>query len=242
MRMKYSLTKYIVLFVALFLSLKDAHAQQSAERAYEGVFPPVRDDAPKRRDRYFVDVFQPRFLETPVDIKQEWYSWGLNFSRMFDVPFNNISTLGFAWGVNFSTEHLYMNGTLATRINLLGEKQHFIKSFDSAYNYKLHKQVFNYIELPIQLRFRTNKNTNFFFYPGFKAGFMLDHHNKTIDNDVKFKFYSFKGLNRLRYGATLHLGIDRLGLYVYYPLSNLFVKGKGEDISIFCVGISINAF
>lgn len=217
-------------------------AQHSAERAYEGIFSPIRDDAPKRRDRYFVDIIQPRFTKVPQGIKQQWYSWGINFTRMYDVPLNKKSTLGFAWGISFCSEHLYINGTITAQVNLQGTKQYYIKPFDAAYEYKLHKQVFNYIELPVQLRLRTNKNTNLFFYPGIKAGYLIDHHNKTIDKEGKYKFYSFQGLNRLRYGLTLHLGIDRLGLFVYYPLSNLFIKGKGEDIQIFSAGISINAF
>lgn len=242
MRMKYNRVKHLAACVMLFVCSTYTYAQQSAERAYEGIFPPKRDDGPKRRDRYFIDIFHPKFLQTPTGIKQQWYSWGINFCRMFDVPINKKSTVGFAWGVNFSSEHIYINGKITGNINLQGEARFSFTPFEPSYKYKLHKHVFNYIELPLQLRFRTNQKTNFYFYPGVKAGYMLDHHNKTIDNDGKYKFYSFKGLNRLRYGATLHIGIDRIGFFAYYPLSSIFIKEKGDESGLFCIGISLNAF
>lgn len=230
-----------LLFISFFFSSLVA-AQISAEETYHGIFDRKNPDAPKRMDRWMVDLFHTELLNSPSNIKIQPWTCGMSFARLLDVPFDKKSRVGFAIGIGFSSQNFYSNGNLVYVIDSLNNEHTEWNPYPQGYRYKNNKLSLNYVEVPFQLRFRSGTKHNFFFYPGFKAGYLFNSHTKVIDDTGKYKVYRIHGLNNFQYGVTAHLGYNRFALFGYYSLTNIFADKKGPAFQLFSVGISLNFF
>lgn len=232
--------KMRALFLFAFLVCGNLFAQISAEESYVGFFAPSNPDAPERMDRWMVDLFADRWNPLPQSINTKPFSGGIAVARMMDLPLSKKSTFAIALGFGFASHNIHSNGFFEERINSVDNVSYHITPLDSNYEYRKNKISLNYLEIPFQLRFRSAKKWNFFFYPGFKAGWLINDHTKTIDKDGKYKLYNFKGFEKLQYGPTVHLGFNRFAVYGYYSLTNILKNGDAfNQISI---GISLNFF
>lgn len=229
-----------VLFLMLLLPAV-ATAQISAEETYTGFFAPANPDAPERMNRWMLDIFHDRWEPLPEGIACKWFSGGINIARMMDFPLNQKSNVALAIGLGFGSHNMHYNGYFTESTDSSGAQRYDVLPFNSSYRYSRNKISLNYLEIPFQLRFRSAKKWNFFFYPGFKAGWLFNAHTKTIDDSGKYKLYNFKGFQRLHYGPTLHLGFNRLALFAWYGLSPV-LKKNGTAFQSISIGISLNMF
>jgi len=233
-----------ILLLLLMLPLF-AQAQFSSEKAYMGFLKPKNLDGPSKRDRWFFDFYHCRYDTAPDSIKFKPWSLGWNVSRMIDIPFNQKSTIGMAIGFTFSSQHFFhnayytqisdTNGTI-TETQLIPFETHPDPDFRRT------KFTATFLEIPIPLRFRAAKKWSFFFYPGFKVGYGVSHHTKTIYDDQKVKDYRIFGFNKLHYGPTLYMGYNRLAVFGYYSLTSLWQENKGPQFHVINLGISLNFF
>ena len=110
----------------------------------------------------------------------------------------------------------------------------------------------NYIDIPLELRFTSNKNIpgkGFMVAVGGKIGFKIDSYTKIKykqdDDTKKSKFKQDYNLNNFRYGVQARLGFRGINAFGYYALSPLFEKGKGPEqteAQHLMVGLSIALF
>ncbi|HAA00969.1 MAG TPA: hypothetical protein DEP18_02075 [Flavobacteriales bacterium] len=227
----------ILVFVFL-LNTPIAFCQISAEEAYKGIIP-GEYNSPERMHRWMMDVYQDRWEPLPNGIQSKWYSFGIAASRMIDIPLNKRSTIAFAFGPGIGSHNVHHNGAFTNTIDTSGIRRYRIEPLPTGYSYKRNKIRLTLIELPFQLRIRS-KRDGFFFYPGFKAGWLVGNHSLIVDDQGKYKRYNYKGFEKLQYGPTLHMGYNRLALYAYYSLTP--VMKEGEDFRTFSIGLSLNFF
>jgi hypothetical protein len=110
----------------------------------------------------------------------------------------------------------------------------------------------NYLEIPLELRFRSNyrypKNA-FIFSVGGKIGFLIDSHTKFKyrqdgENKIQKQKESFS-INTLRYELTGRIGYGNVNLFYNYSLNTLFETEKapiGAEIQPMTFGISLTLF
>ena len=110
----------------------------------------------------------------------------------------------------------------------------------------------NYIEIPLELRFRSNhrypKNA-FNISVGGKIGFLIDSHTKYKyyqdgENKIQKQKESFD-INRIRYELTGRIGYGNFNLFYYYSLNSLFETDKAPlraEINPMTFGISLSLF
>ena len=198
--------------------------------------------APGNDDRLIIDITLDNFAESPASMEVNTFkSRGVNMKLMKDKLISNPSFsigYGLAFGSqNFDTDRLIIVDDTAGRT-------HFVP-IDPNIDVNKNKLSVNYLDLPIELRFRSktiNKDNKFKISAGFKIGILLQSHIKYDDDDGKVKYYRIKNLNKYRYGLEGRIGYGIWGLNAYYSLIPLFDEDKAPRLVPVSFGLSITPF
>ena len=191
---------------------------------------------PTGQDRFIFDFQTANFLETPDSLKINAYSPGMNAYIMYDYPFGQESIFSFGWGYGFSSFNVHHNGSFVED----SLKNTLFIPFESTYSYKKNKLSVNYLEVPLELRIRTNGLRQFKLTLGGKVGYAVNIHTKIKDDRGKFKEYQVPNLEKLRYGVYGAIGVGRVMLYGFYGLSELFEENRGPKMVPMTLGLRFN--
>jgi len=194
----------------------------------------------RKSDRLFVELMLNNWLEVPDGIEVRTYSLGFDASFLWDIRFGT-SNFSFAPGIGFSSHNVHHNGQFS-KIDSAGARFTDLQPFPSSYSYKKNKLSMNYIELPLELRFRTNGYTPFRLTAGIKIGVLVDAHTKTKDDDGTHKFKPLPNTLPYRYGVFGRIGYSWFSIVAFYSLTNVFEDGNGVELTPVSVGISITPF
>lgn len=203
----------------------------------------------KVNDRLLLDVYHENWIHGQDTLQTKWHSRGFGGSFMYDKPFGK-GNFALAIGLGVHTHHVFSNGYVSRIIHpdqdsvidaSIPENYSTFSYFNND-EYKRHKLVTTYIDLPVEVRIRTNPDdfgNQIKIYVGGMVGYRLDVHDKTVRSEGKFKSYIFPDVAKWRYGATLRAGYQRFTLFAYYQFSHLFEDNKGVEINPFSVGLTI---
>lgn len=229
--------------------MTEAAQSQGIFHYYTGLILPDSDN-PERTDKFGIDFYFNSWVNLPTGVKVEAPSIGVNVYRIYDIPFGK-SPFGIGFGYEFSSHNVHHNAAFVEQVDISnGDIYTALTPYSDTYNYRKNKISLNYFEVPFELRIRSKRKWSdkknkmvgpFRFYPGFKAGYLVNIHATVKDDDGKFKFYNYKNLERIRYGATLRIGYGRLSVYGFYALTSLFKENKGDDLQSFAIGFSISS-
>lgn len=220
----------LIVFALLFSQLLEA--QSNGLLSY---FKLTADDTKHERfDRIAVDVYHNTFLTLPEGVEVKPYSVGISAYWYKDIPFGEKSRTAFAFGAGLSRYNIHHNGQFEERNGFT----HYEQLPDSV-SYKSNKFSFNYIDIPLELRFRKVKGKhNFKFYPGLKAGVLVNNFNKWRTKDIKYKLYNMPNALPYNYGPTLRLAWNKFAIYGFYSLTSFFEEGYGTELYPIAIGIS----
>jgi hypothetical protein len=188
-----------------------------------------------KSDRLMVDIYSDMWLNAPDTILFKDKNPGASVSLMQDFPFG-ATNFSFAIGLGIGTHNMRSDASLYVDSNNV--------SFFSNMQIepKQNKLVLSFVDVPIELRFRTKRENVFRFAIGGKFGYMINNHIKYVDNDEKTKTFKVDNINPLRYGVTARFGYKMFNVYVYYGLSTLFEDKMGPEMTPLSFGISIIPF
>jgi len=199
------------------------------------------------RDRIIMNIHWDGWMGAPDSFNVKGLSSGLGFHFFYDIPLGS-DNVSFAIGAGLSWSNYYNNSyftydTAQVTIPV---------QFDDSIPITKNKLVINYLEVPLEFRFRTDpkKGNSFKVAVGFKGGYVLSDHTKFVgedyisgsDDEIKYKNYRTKNLGNLQYGPTLRIGYSKVNLEAYYGLSTIFEEGKGPSGTPITVGVSFNPF
>lgn len=209
-------------------------------RLYTGIVAPPPDRADKF-DRFNTSFFWNSWLGDVNGVKTKFYAIGHEINLMFDVPFGKKGRVGLGIGLGYSHFSLRTNGEIFfidDGTDLYSELAPY--TGESRW---INRTVFNFLELPFELRFRSARERGKFkFYPGFKAGVMFEYFHKHRVGTDEFKEFNFPKINLFHYGPTFRMGVDNIMIYGYYDLAPIFSDQKSSQLQLFSVGISIGWF
>ncbi len=212
-------------------------------RFYTGLSAPEVGAADKF-DRLNSDFFYNTWLGDVNNVATKFYALGHNINLMFDIPFSKTSRMGIGIGFGYSHFNIRHEG----EFNYLDDPDGSANMFSSFGPYTgekrwINRTVFNFIEVPFEIRFRSRKERGKWkFYPGFKAGFMVENYSKWRIDNYEYKEFNFPDLNRIHYGPTLRLGRDNIFLFGYYDMTYLFTNANSNKLQLVAAGISIGWF
>ena len=200
----------------------------------------------KRTDQIVVNLNFENWIHNQNNgFKTQWYSRGLDVCFMYDLVIKK-SFVSFAPGIGFSTHNVYHNSLMVE--DSTGLKFQPIDNFSETF--KKSKITINYLEIPLELRFRTKPlaaDMRFKVAVGFKFGLRVDAYTKTKRNDLsvdgsyrKYVEKGYKDFNLVRMGPTLRIGYGPFNLCAFYNVLNVFKKDRGPVATTWSAGISIN--
>ena len=156
------------------------------------------------------------------------------------------SNVSFSPGLGLGVHNMF-NSSLVFTDNTL---TYFVPIKDTLPNvsYKKSKFVVNYLDIPLEIRYKSK--SEFRIAVGFKFGFLIMAHSKYKGDDypnettnlVIYKKKKIDYLENNRYGFTGRIGYKWLNLWGYYQLSTLFQEGKGPEMYPISIGITIIPF
>jgi len=209
------------------------------------------------KDRFTFDLFGSNWIYNKNDprmngMQTKWWSRGISIYFSWDFRIKK-SRVSFAPGIGYSCSNIYsrhglvegdtIGGVVGTSFKPLTDINPNIALGD----YKTNKICLQYIDIPLELRIRTNPdkfNNCWKFVVGFKAGIRVDAHTKektkignVVKVDVERRFPDF---NLLRMGPTLRIGYSVVNVFAYYGILDVFKKDRGPKANEFTVGISFN--
>lgn len=193
-------------------------------------------------DRFNTDFYYNSWLGDVNGVQTKFYSIGHNVNVMYDIPFSKTSRFGIAIGVGYSHFSVRHDGDFNFQTPITPEL-HTNLSPSVNNNKWVNRTVFNFVEVPFELRIRSQKERpKFKFYPGFKVGYMAGMYHKWRINDLKYKEFNFPDQQVLHYGPTIKIGINNIMLFGYYDLTVLFDNSNSNQLQLFSAGISIGWF
>lgn len=162
------------------------------------------------------------------------------------------SSVYFAGGIGVAWHNLFSNTIIP---DVRADSISFLPIPTDDMGYKKSKISLGYVEVPIEIRIKTEKGFRIAF--GFKFGYLMSAHTKykgnryTVDAnndftsdkvDVKEKEMNIQRVEPWRYGPTFRVGYKWFNLTAYYQLSKLFTPDKGPALYPISLGFAIIPF
>lgn len=200
---------------------------------------------PERGEWFNLEGTTTFMLPQSEDFKQK-LGYSISFSLMNEALFG-VSHWSFGYGIGFGAYH-YSNN-LNVRTDSATEQA--VYSLLDEGSYDANRQTFQYIEVPLELRYRTisNKKGRYIrIYPYVKLGAKVRDFSLFAKGDYSVAHFSNKGSNWFRASGGIRFGYWIFNLYANYELIPLYkadinVENSEIDLSKFRtlnVGLSVS--
>ncbi|PWH85574.1 porin family protein [Brumimicrobium oceani] len=245
----FSLLLVLFIYSSSLFSQYEAEEEGLYSRSRPGVMwfysglKPFEEGKLRKYDRLIFDLVYNDWYGDKDYFDSPPSSIGFNAALMFDVILTKANTMSFGWGIAYS--HFSNRSQVKFSRDLVNNTT-LISDYLPGFEPKSTKFGANYIEIPLELRFRTKGYKHFKFMIGGKIGYQLNAFSKeTFRIDGKrysTKEYNFADSNPLRYGATVRIGIRNWAIYGAYYFSPLFTDSGSADLTPISMGISVSLF
>jgi hypothetical protein len=165
----------------------------------------------------------------------------LNIALMYDIPLQN-TNFSLAAGLGISSSNIFLKDQVLDLTSITSTP-----NFQSSDVYKKFKLSTNYLEIPLEIRYRQvpeNANKGFKVGLGLKVGNLVNVHTRsvqTINNSKHIEKESNKSLfNTWRFAGTARIGYGNFALYGTYTLTSMFKETGTYDIRPFSIGLAIS--
>ncbi len=176
-------------------------------------------DSLYREDQFYFNITNNSLQNVPVGYKQNRFSPGLGIGFLRDMPLNKKRTIAFALGCGYSVSILNQN------IRLTDGNQSNTFNVIANYGYDKNKYSLHYIDLPLELRWRTSTpiNTEFWrIYAGFKISYMFYNQYKFEGNNQNVALTNISEINKIQYGCYVSTGWNTFNIYILFGLNPVF--------------------
>lgn len=238
--------KHFILIATILLSLGFQSLAQSDATETPAAKDSVEQESKKpHQDLMYIDLTWERLLGMPNGVQQKWYGRGINFGLLYDYPLNKNGNVSAAIGLGFQSHNYYLNSVVSRYDSGGVNYSEFRVVGDTILDRG--KISVNYVDIPIEVRFRTNENSKGYrwkFAVGGKVGYLLQAHEKLIDNQgIKIKTYDYPHITQWRYGVSARVGYGSLMLSAFYSLTPFFEPNNSTtQQNALTIGLSIVPF
>lgn len=193
-------------------------------------------------DFLMVQVSYDSWMGAPDSIKTGGLSRGLNIAFMYDFQFKPGSKLSIAPGLGISSSNIFLKNQTAAIGALSPTLQ-----FPADSSFKHYKLSTNFLEIPIELRFRqypNNANKGFKAGIGLKFGTLLNAHTKgkkILSGGKQTQKVSDKRyFQTWRAAAIARLGYGNFSVFTSYSLTPLLKQSAGPSLNTFSIGVGLS--
>ena len=207
----------------------------------------VLSESAKRKVTVGVDVYTDIWIYEnqqpyiPEGFRIRTINQGANAFVMYNLPLGK-SLNSFSIGLAIRAQNLFSNSVVP---DIKADTIVFEKIPDNV-DYRKVKINPVYIDLPIELKFRTEKG--FKLGIGLKGGYLIDSKEKYKGNrpsdgqNVLTKTKDLYQMESFAIGATLRIGYKWVSLFGYYQFTKIFRQGRGPSMYPVSLGLTITPF
>ncbi len=194
------------------------------------------------KDRLIVGLFTDIWSNLPDEMETKTINRGITINYLQDFPIST-SNFSFAAGLGFTSHNLYSDNFYT----ITSDGHEFMPI--SGLDYDKNKLSLNYLNIPVELRYRTrNTPQTFRIHAGVKAGLLIDAHTKYVGEvtpggrETKFKEGKLNNIENFLVGVHGRIGYGRVNLSTFINLTNIFEENNAIDAGVFSVGLSFILF
>lgn len=196
-------------------------------------------DSLYREDQFYVNLSFNTIQNSPSGYNQNKISSSFAGGFLRDMPINKNRTYSFAAGLGYSINIL--NDNLYSYSNFDSKRVYEIISSDAYYD--KNKTVLQYVDVPIEFRWRNSTFESHKFwriYVGFKMSYLVSDRYKFVNDLGTTVLKKDPNLNKFQYGCYLASGWNTLNIYIYYGLNPIFksseINGQSNKMNSFNLG------
>jgi len=196
-------------------------------------------DSLYREDQFYIGFTYNILQNLPDGVEQNKFSSGYSFGFLRDMPFNKARTWAIGAGLGFSISNLNHNIYITDY-----DHDYQYMTIPSDMPYDRSKLILNYVDLPIELRWRTSSpKTHKFWrvYTGIKLSYLVFSKYKFKNGSDKFSVNNNADIDKLQYGMYLATGFNTWNLNIYYGFNPIFksaeIDGKPIDMRSLNIGL-----
>jgi len=195
-----------------------------------------------REDQFYASITYNILNNKPSEIAQSGFSSGFHLGFIRDMPINEKRNFAIGLGIGLSTNSYNQKNVLIEEVN---KEVSFRIIDESEYNVSKNKFTTYFVEVPLELRWRTSTPSDYNFwriYPGFKVGYLLYNSTKFKSVAGNEKLSNIDEFNKIQYGLTLSAGYGTWNFHVYYGLNSIFddtatLNGEVIDMKSLKIGL-----
>jgi hypothetical protein len=207
------------------------------------------------KDVFLFDLYTDLWQDVPSNVKVREINQGVNAYFMLNRPIKT-TNFSLAFGIGVSSHNFYSDAIPILGRNALNQLDGTTtlvtlgNYYTKAVNYSINKVNVTYIDIPLELRFKTreDRKKRINISAGFKIGYNISNHSKykgddvieETDDQVIIKKSNIKNISDWNYGIVGRLGYGNLRFMVYYSLSKLFDENKGPQMYPISIGITFS--
>ena len=219
-----------IILLMLILFFTASRAQEEQTQYYD-------------KDQLVIELLSNQRLDAPSQLKLHPRSLAFNLQFMYTVAGKN-ANVALATGIGLLTENYHIDALPQQTENKLS-----FMPIDDELKYSTNKIRFTTVELPLEMRIRSDRNSRnkiWKLYLGGKVGYMFQSMHKyagdnpTIpEQKLKQKTFDLPHTEHLMYGLTARIGYDALMISAYYGLTNHFKKDKAPELFPVMIGLTL---
>ena len=232
----------------LMLSIGFATAAQAQDSSIVRKPKSANDVKKPSRDHVMLHLSHDRWMNLPDSVHVGGFGRGVGLYLCYDFPIGT-SNFSFAAGIGVSAHNIYFQDQRVI-MNEVSDKVRF-QTLDSVTNnsYRNKKFTTAYTELPLELRYFSNKNNRnrgLNVAIGAKIGyngFGGAHYKERVlvgDKLVTQKVGTKRYIQPWMLSPTFRIGWGNFTVFAQYAVTPLFNAGAGPEVRPFSVGLSIS--
>ncbi len=209
---------------------------------YSGSF---SQEATKMRptDRFIIGVFTDIWSNLPADMETNTINRGVSIDYIQEFPIST-SNFSVAAGLGFASHNLYSDHLYEHDGN-----NHNFFPIPDAIDYNNNKLSLNYLNVPVEFRYRTrNTPRTFRIHAGIKGGLLVNAHTKYVGEelltgrDTKIKEGKLDNIETFLLGFHGRIGYGRLNLHTFISLTDIFSDNNAANAEFMSLGLSFILF
>lgn len=204
---------------------------------------PYEKEKLRKYDRLVIDIAYNDWHGDRDLFSSPWSSIGFNISLYFDKVLTSANTFSLGYGLSFSH---YNNRTNLFLDRNIPDNYTELVPFPANDITDRYKFTANYLEVPLELRFRTKGISHIKWILGGTLGYQLNSFTQRVydmnGTNYTNRVQGFPDNNDWRIGATMRVGIRNYALYAAYYFTPLFTADKSANITPFSLGVSFSLF
>ncbi|HEX9981321.1 MAG TPA: porin family protein [Flavobacterium sp.] len=182
-------------------------------------------DSLYREDQFYVGFTYNILQKRPEGVRQNKFSMGLSAGFLRDMPVNKKRTFSIAAGLGYSLNNFNHNLQIAK----IGDDDATYGIIGQNARYDKNKMILHYIDLPIEIRWRTSTPESHRFwrvYTGFKVSYLFFDNYKFKGSGGDYAIDGNPDLNKFLYGAYLATGYNTWNFHIYYGINPIFKSAR----------------